>query len=146
MAVGLIGQKIEYNFKIKIMKVTENIVSFQVAKLAKEKGFSMGFTPTVYSPEGELVDLTLPQYRGFIPTQAPTQALLQKWLREEHKLYVTVDVCVYGDEGRYSAELSGYGKKSFMPVLLDGFTIYDTYEEALEEGLREALGLLEHNK
>lgn len=133
----------------------EELVKFDTAKLAKEKGFDALCTNTynskgILSEEWNVNPEDLNENNFYCTkdnihvdyTLAPTQSLLQKWLREEHKLYVTVDVCVYGDEGRYAAELSGHGKGGFMPVLLDGFTIYSTYEEALEEGLREALILL----
>ena len=73
--------------------------------------------------------------------------LVQKWLRDEKRIYVTVDHCVYDDSGRFTAQVSGYGKKEiFMNVLMDGFTLFDTYEEALEEGLVAVLKYLFDNR
>lgn len=82
----------------------------------------------------------LAKEKGFNILSKPTQSLLQKWLRENHKLFVSVNCCSYDEPERFSATLSGYDKKGiFMPVFVDGFTIYNSYEEALEEGLEEAL-------
>ena len=128
----------------------EKLIEFDTAILAKERGFNVEVSKGYYK-HGDIklllwIDSENHNDQEDFLCVAPTQALLQKWLREEHKLYVTVDVCAYNEEGRYSAKLSGHGKEGFMPVLLDGFTIYSTYEDALEEGLRESLELLEHNK
>lgn len=140
----------------------EQLISFETAKLAKEKGFNeyvnsvlAESTPKcelynfkIIDTDGEIVPCCNSSLTEFVNTQnerfysAPTQSLLQKWLREKHKLYLTINVATYMEEGKYSAELSGYGKKHFMSPLIDGFTIYKTYEEALEEGLIEALNLI----
>ena len=145
----------------------EQIVSFKVAKMAKEKGFNelcskyychkYGKSEYFRKEHGKLKEFeTKDEYGDKIGVYfrkkstgqphiiiAPTQSLLQKWLRDKHKLYVTIDCCVYGDPERYAAYLSGYGKKGlFANPIVDGFTIYDNYEKALEEGLEEALKLI----
>ena len=59
---------------------------------------------------------------------APTQSLLQKWLRETHNIFISINVnyCykIYNNDELY--------EESFY---------YNNYEEALEQGLQEALKL-----
>jgi len=84
----------------------EELVIFETAKLAKEKGFE----------------------------PLPTQSILQKWLREEHNL----EVNAYGV--RYTGDIS----VTYYTYSVNGVTQLraykcDTYENALEAGLLEAL-------
>ena len=85
----------------------ETIVSFQVAKLAKEKGFNI---PTIqyYTPKGyctESADYMTERYaesnwnngQGSYPTKAedvscsaPTQSLLQKFIRENRGVHIEI--------------------------------------------------------
>ena len=65
--------------------VQEQFVEFETAVLAKEKGFSWNVT-YLYNEEGELSGSKMgmggnPNYFGSI--SAPTQAFLQKWIREK---------------------------------------------------------------
>ena len=128
----------------------EQLISLETAKLAKEKGFDVPCTKHYSSNKNETGGYDIHRSRQYVTHKslrsggylAPTQSLLQKWLRDKHRLYLTVDVAVYGDEGRYAAQLVGYHKLKFTNVLIDGFTIYNTYEEALEEGLQQALKLI----
>jgi hypothetical protein len=105
----------------------EELITFETAKLAKEKGFDLnGHTNDEVSP---------------------TQSLLQKWLREVHKINV---------ESNYLPNIPGY-RCLFVPMTdkismeekyklfskYYGRNTHDSYEEALEEGLQEALKLIE---
>jgi len=60
----------------------ESTVSFETAKLDKEKGFNQGrFNYPKYDEEGNV------HFIGFNKGySAPTQSLLQKWLREKHNI------------------------------------------------------------
>ena len=72
----------------------------------------------------------------------PTQSLLQKWLREIKNLHIAIirDACGYGydickaDNGTHIADGVFDGPN-------DGGQ-WDTYEEALEVGIQEALKLV----
>jgi hypothetical protein len=72
----------------------------------------------------------------------PTQSLLQKWLREIKNLHIAIirDACGYGydickaDNGTHIADGVFDGPN-------DGGQ-WDTYEEALETGIQEALKLI----
>lgn len=123
-------------------------VTFETAKLAKEKGFNI---PTKYCfytwlesvckldnkeletnetleklalEEGLDKDLWISQ---------PTQSELQKWLREKHNIDVIVDV---GNNGVkfYKVRVFRNGENN-----LSYLTPFEKYEQALEEGLKEGL-------
>ena len=136
--------------------IHEEICTYEVCKLATEKGFDWGCLYH-YDRKGSLhqhyaydvmnrgvgVDDLL-MYDDHLYTSeclAPTQSLLQRWLREEKGIVVEV-ICLpttrtsskyeykrhlfWGSDGHY---LEGeYGDE-----------IYDTYELALEDALKYAL-------
>lgn len=123
----------------------ETVVSLETAKLLKEKGFSEE-TFAYYNDMGELkverraggyLNWNIPFYLGDIHS-APTQALAQKWLRDTQRAIVLVDYdstdtkywcnITYMDSGRKEAFIMGY------PC--------NTYETALEEGLKQTLKLI----
>ena len=108
--------------------IHDEIVTYEVAKLAKEKGFDV---PTAKNYRHE----------NGATCNAPTQNLLQRWLREEKGVVVEV-MCLpttrtsskyeykrhifWGSDGHY---IEGeYGDE-----------IFDTYELALEDALIYAL-------
>ena len=131
----------------------EQLISFETAKLGKEKGFDWE-VQTFYDNESKRLKKvrgyedwnTEDDGLGFKPYSAPTQALLQKWLREEHKINVESNYlpniqkyrCLYvpmsksiSNKEKYSLRSKYYGTDDF-----------ETYEEALEKGLQEALKLI----
>lgn len=122
----------------------ENIVSFQVAKLAKEKGFTLqtnpfGYVTKFYRPSTG----TLLSYgrtgRSKLNTliYAPTQSLLQKWLREVHNLHITID---YNKSGKFNCRLCDEVENNLSIKLFGEY--FNSYEEALEVGLYQALKLV----
>lgn len=156
----------------------EQLISFETAKLAKEKGFNLK-TPKYYTTEnphsyhkdldgvcilGLLHSKTLYEPQDEIDKKsgiskykldpstvfAPTQSLLQKWLREVHKINV---------ESNYLPNIQKYRclfkPMHIIPKLFESFKDYkkvadkyygkidyNSYEEALEKGLQEALKLI----
>lgn len=69
--------------------------------------------------------------------------LLQKYLREKHNIYVSVHFDSYSpDVPEYYAVVKSISSKNMGERLLDGFTLYSNYEDALEEGLFESLKLI----
>lgn len=121
----------------------EQLISFETAKLAKEKGFGVGFT-TQYCYSSDNDGLHIANFDNAVKTKpdelflAPTQSLLQKWLREKYHLFVCV---------------AHNSLESHFPMIqlldIDGSLLkgppylknYKTHEEALEIGLQEALKL-----
>lgn len=167
----------------------EQLISFETAKLAKEKGFdesctNMWYYNPKYKDDPELHPGTT-SHRKFVncsenymgcntsdyeestitikdllkkpsdyPAEknlypAPTQSLLQKWLREEHGIRV-LESCPLPEQTRKHSEylskrvdsiiFNAY-HKDWNPKLIE-ISCEDTYEEALEAGLLEGLKLI----
>ncbi len=122
--------------------MTDTIISFEVAKLAKEKGFDVTVQHFYGKDQNELYDAWGSNKELKNWCTAPTQSLLQKWLREKHDIVIKCDSMTrdfnnggykdwYCDIRTISHHIAGEAR--------DGF---ETYEEALEQGLLEALELL----
>lgn len=111
----------------------ETLIQFETAKLAKEKGSPL-LAGDIYLSDGTNTDLITIIGKGKTFYYAPTQYLLQRWLREEKRLVVDISFCSLGYK---SSVLHSDG----MRVQFTG-SIRDRYEEALEAGLLEALKLI----
>ena len=139
-------------------------ITFETAKLAKEKGFNERvhyFYKVKSENDIELYGCTIKQlvgFKGHFPIyhkvrdyhtnkeklnaklyrcSAPTQSLLAKWLREEYNIIVLVDY--EGIDGYYYKFYSyKEGNKNYDA----SYKNYNTYEEALEAGLQVALKLI----
>ena len=76
----------------------EELITYETAKLLKEKGFDWETNRYYYLNElsdFDRYDASLENYNTSDQTatefsSAPTQSLLQRWLREKHKIYVDV--------------------------------------------------------
>lgn len=114
----------------------DQLIGFETAKLAKEKGFKE-LSRAIYSVSGKLVEMTNINSNEPMPS-APTQSLLQKWLREERGIHI--EVKTFSNTDGFEYDVSILPKKYGSWVRLDAT---NTYEEALEIGLIEALKLIE---
>jgi hypothetical protein len=124
----------------------DELVTFETAQLAKEKGFihmkanCYGDNMCYQLPDGELTNaLKGNTVSGYI--LAPTQSLLQKWLRDTHKIDVFIEEGYhYTIHTIYTYEKSE-GFNSGIGHNNTGISNgeFETYEEALEIGLVEAL-------
>lgn len=124
----------------------EQLILFETAKLAKEKGFKE-WTFDYYDHEGLLRDANiyincddLEEDHGKIIYRANTQSLLQKWLRDKHNIHIDVNpslntwsVCIYQIIAENLLRSVDRGR------IITGF---NSYEPALEEGIFEALKLI----
>ena len=70
------------------MRITEDYVSFETAKLLKQKGFDE-YCP-YYDKEGEFWAYRTVNHKGDGYISAPTLQMAMKWLREVHKLYISL--------------------------------------------------------
>lgn len=123
----------------------EELVTLETAKMLKEKGFNK-FCSFAYIDEycnlmsvhttNSLID------KMGLGYSAPNQSFAQKWLRQEKNLHICIikdasgyryDICKE-DNGTHIAEGVFKGPN-------DGGE-WDTYEEALEAGIQEALKLI----
>lgn len=113
----------------------EELITFDTGVSAKEKGFDWKVTSR-YN-DNELINPGSPYNHNSKDeqtlwnvelTSAPTQSLLQKWLREKYLLFVLVDWTGMEWNYKFNGTIKGIDK---------------TYEKALEKGLQEALKLIE---
>ena len=111
----------------------EQLISFETAVLAKEKGLEAEDDATQYSTTGKLEY----QLCDLIDYYAPTQGLLQKWLREKHNLMIIVG---HNYEFGFTWKIRTMGSAEIR--IEGGFS--KIYEEALEKGLQEALKLIKN--
>ena len=119
--------------------IHEEICTYEVCKLAKEKGFDVP-THHAYNEncrKAMYMELCLNRNtKDSRPISAPTQSILQRWLREEKGYYVYP----YYDNNEFKWTYSIREKTGDMWILLVGETPnFDKYEEAMEAGLKFVL-------
>ena len=146
----------------------EELIKFDTAKLAKEKGFDLDLEDILYfytKPRSKMFGID-EHFRSYpikntpkklykvgeyaclnigslIP--APTQSLLQKWLREVHDIHV-----VPVPETQFSSYHEVMETSKYMCMVYCNNTYYEVfedygkwnYEEAFEVGLQKALKLI----
>lgn len=136
----------------------EQLISFETAKLAKEKGYNI-ISEEFYSEDKGLFKC----HNRYIKYEQgikwnynfhciknnfeiekcifiPTQSLLQKWLREQK---VLIDVRIVDDWNHWNVIILMEDAISpFFIAYQDHSNEFQTYEEALEFGLLEALKLI----
>ena len=117
--------------------IEEEYISFETAKLAKEKGLDI---PTRYgfSERRSLVrvDTSDNWNQDKELYSRPTQSLLARWLREKHKMIVS---CVFN----YETKMWTYFIGNYNNPISKSSKEYNFYEDAMEAGLQEALNLFE---
>lgn len=142
--------------------MTEQLISFNTAKLAKEKGFNW---PTLFyyfenynaGLDYILVDDILTQFGNIEGVEdhnrssyycnrysVPTQSHLQKWIREVHTIHIEISSYNDNDKIIYEYWIKDFRKDADVKVI-DGMKNYNTYEEALEAGLSNVLLLNKDN-
>ena len=118
-------------------------IVFETAKLANEKGFKLRcecFYNAVSGWKLQSDSILRTGQDEFL--EAPTQAQLQKWLRG-NGILVGVEPVEGKDRLKYAAIVKDLKTNEFI---LDGFSMYTEYEDAIEDGLQEALKTLPSNR
>lgn len=121
--------------------IEESYVSFDTAKLLKDIGFNVPVN-TSYSedrnPEYDLFPNNFNKLQDKF--SRPTQALAARWLREVHKLHVFAKKIYEYALDKFSW---GYYIQNSDYEYCKNFEIgFDSYEQAIEEGLCEAIKLI----
>ena len=142
------------------------LVTFKTAILAKEKGFIVPtdygwiwYKETPPNPkkliESEWVSYNLPckvdkiyndylkgatilNYSMGVCISRPTQSVLQKWLREKHKIHIEIKGDENDIEGLFAFKMYFIGKITSKPSTASSM-MYKKYENALEDALKESL-------
>lgn len=138
----------------------EELVTFETAKLANKKGFNIKCSQafwynSIHYEDGSSIDWLQPIKDSDILklrseckfeignpfVYRPTQSLLQRWLRVNYNIIAVVKPITHSQKfgffvtGKYQEETRGY----LIPY---NFKPYDTWEEALEEALKQSLQLI----
>ena len=127
-----------------------NFATFGTASFAKKKGYD----PPINSSDlyWDISGIHIHPDKFYVSSElaqvifAPTQAQLQTWVREKHNIHIII---------KYFNNSSLTSRWGWMLIKLDGsdiketgikefkdYIFFDSYEDALEEGLRQALNRL----
>lgn len=126
--------------------ITEDYISFETAKLLKEKGFMDGaivkFFASGYNKNGHILSIRDTELDDY---PRPTLQMAMKWLREVHKIHINLDI-----HWLYFANSKGW-MYVIERILENGVehidykgdeddkTFYSTYEEAAEAAIKYCL-------
>lgn len=129
--------------------IEESYVSFDTAKMLKEAGFDVPcrriyvtdrtgyYEFSEYDNKQTTDDLCWDAEDGFqYEYLAPTQALAARWLREEHNIFIQLNPTFDG----WLLDL--FDLKKHQYILTNKDANADSYEQAFEDGLREAIKLI----
>ena len=139
--------------------ITEDYVSFEVAKLLKEKGFNE-ITEDFYDSSGKSDDeqalyggslkfgrnfwnndpFIKSGYPEFVTFARPTQSIVLKWLREVHNIFIAMNVS--WAEGDMRNPISWMCEVIDMNTTKRDYSNFihrPTYEEAVEAALKYTL-------
>ena len=133
----------------------EQIVNYNTAKLAYEKGFDeqcekgyieenlyLEFPDGGYYRNSDLATEWIKENYSH-EYSAPTQSFLQRWLREEHNIDIIIERTFFG--GHYYIRVLKTDKNGMFSNrfrITSDYIKPETYEEALELGLIKALKLI----
>ena len=135
-------------------------IKFETAKLAKEKGFDLEVNAYfniygVLNKHYQYGNVSFKDWnnynepigkKGKCYDSAPTQSLIQKWLREMHDIQVIVIPFASDSTNENSNTIYCFftNKKHFYAFVNKNYEEeFESYEEALEVGLLEGLKLIE---
>lgn len=128
----------------KVTMITEDYVSFETAKFLKEKGFDEKCRQYYYRDNlilsrSEVCNEELDNFQevgeGWT---APTLQMAMKWLREVHKLCISITPQVTDDDGDGGC-LWQFAITSHLEPLSISLELYEQYEEACEVAIRYCL-------
>lgn len=134
--------------------ITEDYVSFETAKLLKEKGFDES-TSMVYMPYGDLCklhrydsirnsnynDIT----KNYFEYTAPTIQMAMKWLREEHSIIIIVESHIFNPQEarttrfRFSVWVEDNYEEPYFDDPEHQFDSFSTYENTCDVAIKYCL-------
>ena len=122
--------------------ITEDYVSFETAKLLKEKGFNKdAYTMSMYDENGEAKDVLLLR-AGEEPVLRPTLQMAMKWLRENFNMnpvpYATSIGWYFEVFDLTHRDITGCALLYRVGIPSKEYT-FDTYEEACEAAIKYCL-------
>lgn len=143
----------------------DKLISFKVAKLLRKKGHNCeSFYHYYYDDEDNSYSIRENSAHLFIACErglhteahslsqlalnvssessrnllAPTQSLVQEWIREARGVHIEI----YANASGWGWILTKTGGNGSTIKAIEGDTFFDSYGDALEEGLKQALRLI----
>ena len=115
--------------------ITEDYVSFETAKLLKEKGFNED-SWFHYDTDGDIVTRG---YRLNRPDDIPawTHQMTMKWLRKTHNLFIGINT-VIGSDKNWGYEVFIQKQEIPIPSKMQ-WDWFNSYEEACEAAIKYCL-------
>lgn len=120
--------------------ITEDYCDFEISKLLKEKGFDEPCRAYWHKDENRLrISCSMHALRNitnpciFGPA-APTLQMAMKWLREVHKIHITV--YPYGEHSCDNYQFDTYKNREYLLSKDEG---YMTNEQAIEAAIKYCL-------
>jgi hypothetical protein len=133
----------------------DDVILFETAKLARDKGFKIPCDGRYYWDHKWQLSLkgavkcsndSGMDDRANVSYCAPTQSLIQKWLRDEHRIYVTVSSIEDGEAILFDYAIKQKAQIFGFSEIQSKLEEFKTYEEALEAGIIKALNLIKSKK
>lgn len=121
--------------------MTEELVTLETAKLLKEKGFNEYCKDIIKEDDNRIMQSVFRTNKN-LPKwcySRPTQSAAQKWLRETKNIHVEIS---YMYENYWLYDILTIPAHDLIGLSDRPIIRYNTYEEALEAGLQEALKLI----
>ena len=121
-------------------EIKDEFCSYKTSMLAKEKGFDI-YCTDCYETSNEDENIHIDTYTGLTGCEdwtfdcyRPTQSLLQRWLREKHKMIVIPFPIDSYDYWNFKLLIPDIMSPFFeqIPIVPEE---YKSYEEALEAGM-----------
>lgn len=112
----------------------EDYVSFETAKLLKEKGFNQ-ITNMAYM-EGHLTQVShfeVEHNPDRFDCYVYTQTMVMKWLREVHNIFIQIEL--YSKHNDYCFELF----QNTHRLMVEKREVYNSYESACESAIKYCL-------
>ena len=132
--------------------ISEDYVSFETAKLLKEKGFDEYCPESYFKMDKKLKKSGFSEWEKVNEIKAPTQSLAMKWLREVHKLVICAEIGNENDKGNtdYSNPDRWYwffditNEKGVVIDTESDYILnkYSSYEETCEAAIKYCLEYL----
>ena len=114
--------------------IKEDYISFEIAKLLKEKGFD-GECNSYYDEFGLVCPTIEPKFANLEHYKRYSLNITMKWLREVHNLHIDVDP----SEGDWNPTVLELENWTCAVKFGDDIQIQDSYEEAAEAAIKYCL-------
>lgn len=122
--------------------IQEDYVSFEVAKLLKERGFDelclFKYLEGTRVKAGQAIDEWQNSELNYDEFSAPTHQMAMKWLREVYSLCVVIDPVVKDGDGSAGC-LWAYDISKYTEPIHISDCIFELYTQAVEAALKYCL-------